>query len=57
LERAGWRFGDAAEFLEMSGEERRQLDENVAARCHPATKSPDGRVDKLAENQANEQAS
>jgi hypothetical protein len=32
LERAGWRFGDAAEFLEMSDEERRQLDENVAAR-------------------------
>jgi transcriptional regulator with XRE-family HTH domain len=26
LERAGWRFGDAADFLEMSDEERQLLD-------------------------------
>jgi hypothetical protein len=30
LEQAGWRVGDAADFLEMSPEERRQLDAKVA---------------------------
>jgi predicted XRE-type DNA-binding protein len=30
LERAGWQFGDAADFLEMSDEERQLLDARVA---------------------------
>lgn len=29
LENAGWKFGDAADFLEMSDEERKKLDETV----------------------------
>jgi ribosome-binding protein aMBF1 (putative translation factor) len=29
LERAGWRFGDAADFLEMPDEERQLLDAHV----------------------------
>jgi hypothetical protein len=31
LEAAGWRFGDAADFLEMSDEERQLLDARVEA--------------------------
>jgi ribosome-binding protein aMBF1 (putative translation factor) len=31
LESAGWRFGDAADFLEMSDEERQLLDARVEA--------------------------
>src|SRR5688500_11973713 len=30
LEAAGWRFGDAADFLEMTNEERQLLDARVA---------------------------
>ncbi|MEX1042583.1 MAG: hypothetical protein WDZ51_18260 [Pirellulaceae bacterium] len=30
LEQAGWRIGDAADFLEMSLEERQRLDTRVA---------------------------
>ncbi len=31
LEEAGWRFGDAADFLEMSDEERQMLDVRIEA--------------------------
>ena len=31
LEAAGWRFGDAADFLEMTDEERQMLDARIAA--------------------------
>lgn len=32
LEAAGWQFGDAADFLKMSDEERRQLDARLSAK-------------------------
>jgi hypothetical protein len=41
LESAGWRFGDAADFLEMTNEERRRLDERVERELKTRRKSSD----------------
>ncbi len=41
LETAGWRFGDAADFLEMTDEERQLLDARVKLAVIPKTQALD----------------